>query len=164
MVRIMAPILSFTCDEVWQHLPKEGDDEESVHLASFPQTDGEPFDGALEERWSRLWEVREQVTKALERARQDKVIGHPLDAVVRVRAPQKLFAFLQGFGAELREIFIVSQVVLEQDGVDAGMTVTVGRAAGTKCQRCWVYDTSVGADKEHPEICERCSRAISAGG
>jgi isoleucyl-tRNA synthetase len=164
MVRFMAPILSFTCDEVWQYLPKEGGDEDSVHLASFPQTDAEHFDEALEERWSRLWEIREGVTKALEQARQDKVIGHPLDAVVRVRAPQRLFAFLQGFGAELREIFIVSQVLLEQDGATSEMTVTVGRAAGAKCQRCWVYDTSVGADKGHPEICERCSRAIAAEG
>jgi isoleucyl-tRNA synthetase len=164
MVRLMAPILSFTCDEVWQYLPKEGGDEESVHLASFPQTDEEYFDEALEERWSRLWEIREGVTKVLEQARQDKVIGHPLDAVVRVRAPQRLFAFLQGFGAELREIFIVSQVLLEQDGAASEMTVTVGRAAGAKCQRCWVYDTSVGADKEYPEICERCSRAIAAEG
>jgi isoleucyl-tRNA synthetase len=161
MVRIMAPILSFTCDEVWQYLPKEGGEEEGVHLASFPPTDAESFDEALEERWSRLWEAREEVTKALEKARQDKVIGHPLDAAVRVQAPQGLFDVLQGFGAELREIFIVSHVALERDGDASEMTVTVGRAEGEKCQRCWVYDTSVGADKEHPEICQRCSQTIA---
>jgi isoleucyl-tRNA synthetase len=164
MVRLMAPILSFTCDEVWQHLPKEGDEEESVHLASFPQADEGFFDEALAQRWARLWEVREEVTKTLEKARQDKVIGHPLDAVVKVKAPQKLFDFLQGFGPELREIFIVSQVALQQDGTATEMSVTVGRAEGAKCQRCWMYDTSVGSEKEHPEICQRCFKNISDKG
>ncbi|MCJ7662784.1 MAG: class I tRNA ligase family protein, partial [Desulfobacterales bacterium] len=164
MVRLMAPILSFTCDEVWQHLPQEGGKEESVHLAGFPQVDEEFFDEALELRWARLWEAREEVTKALEKARQDKVIGHPLDAVVKVKAPQKLFDFLQGFGPELREIFIVSQVELERDGAATEMTVTVGRAEGAKCQRCWVYDTSVGTKKEHPGLCQRCFRTIADEG
>jgi len=164
MVRLMAPILSFTCDEVWQHLPQEGNKEESVHLASFPQAGEEFCDEALAQKWERLWEAREEVTKALEKARQDKVIGHPLDAVVKVKAPQKLFDLLQGFGAELREIFIVSQVALEQDGAAVEMTVTVARAEGAKCQRCWVYDTSVGAKKEHPEICQRCFRTIADEG
>jgi isoleucyl-tRNA synthetase len=161
MVRLMAPVLSFTCDEVWQHLPREGDKEESVHLASFPQADEGFFDEALAQRWEKLWEAREEVTKALEKARQDKTIGHPLDAVVKVKAPQKVFDFLQGFGPELREIFIVSQVALERDGAATEMTVTVGRAEGKKCQRCWVYDTSVGTEKEHPELCQRCLQAIA---
>jgi isoleucyl-tRNA synthetase len=161
MVRLMAPILSFTCEEVWQHLPRQGNEEESVHLAAFPRADEVFFDEALDQRWARLWEVREEVTKALEKARQDKVIGHPLDALIKVKAPQKLFDFLQGFGPELREIFIVSQVALERDGTAVGITVTVGRAEGAKCQRCWVYDTSVGTEKEHAEICQRCFQTIT---
>jgi isoleucyl-tRNA synthetase len=164
MVRILAPILSFTSDEVWQHLPQEGNEAESVHLTSFPQTDEGFFDEALDQRWARLWEAREEVTKALEKARQDKVIGHPLDALVRVKAPQKLFDFLKGFGPELREIFIVSQVALELGGAATGMTVTVERAEGAKCQRCWMYDTSVGTEKGHPEICQRCFQTISDKG
>ncbi len=163
MVRIMAPVLSFTADEVWQYLPREGGEEESVHLASFPQTEEECFDEALEEKWSRLWEVREEVTKALEKARKDKVIGHPLDAEVKVKAPQKLSDLLQGFGPELREIFIVSQVSLESDGDTSEVTVRVERAEGEKCQRCWVYDTSVGEKKDHPEICKRCFQTIADG-
>jgi isoleucyl-tRNA synthetase len=164
MVRLMAPILSFTCDEVWQHLPREGNEEESVHLASFPRA-GEAFtDDVLEQRWTQLWEVREEVTKALEKARQDKVIGHPLDAVVTVKAPQKLFDFLQGFGPELREIFIVSQVALQKDGAAQEMSVAVNRAAGAKCQRCWMYDTTVGSEKKHPEICQRCFQTIAEKG
>jgi isoleucyl-tRNA synthetase len=164
MVRIMAPILSFTADEVWRHLPKEQADAESVHLASFPPRDDELFDQVLEERWSKLWEVREAVTKALEHARQDKVIGHPLDAAVTIKAPLPLAAFLQGFGAELREIFIVSQVSVEGNDDSSALTITVGRAAGAKCERCWIYDTSVGSDKGHPEICQRCAHSIAGEG
>ena len=111
-----------------------------------------------------MWEAREEVTKALEKARQEKVIGHPLDAVVKVKAPQKLFDLLQGFGSELREIFIVSQVALERDGDSSVLTVEVGRAEGAKCQRCWVYDTSVGTNKEQPEICQRCFQTIADEG
>jgi isoleucyl-tRNA synthetase len=161
MVRIMAPILSFTTDEVWRHLPKGPADEQSVHLTSFPPLEDGFFDEALEERWAKVWEVREQVTKALEQARQDKVIGHPLDAAVTVKAPEKLAQFLQGFGEELREIFIVSQASVE---VGAELSVTVGRAEGAKCQRCWVYDTSVGHSTGHPEICRRCEQTIVGEG
>jgi isoleucyl-tRNA synthetase len=164
MVRIMAPVLAFTADEIWQHLPQEGGEEESVHLASFPKTDEEVLDEALEERWTRLWAVREEVTKALERARQDKVIGHPLDAAVTVKAPPKLYDFLHGFGSELREIFIVSQVSLGNSGDSSELTIEVGRAEGEKCQRCWVYDPSVGTNKEHPEICQRCLQNIAKEG
>ncbi|MBW2038042.1 MAG: isoleucine--tRNA ligase [Deltaproteobacteria bacterium] len=160
MVRMMAPILSFTAEEVWQHLPKEGGEEVSVHLASFPKPVEEILDKTIEERWERLWEVREEVTKALEKARQQKVIGHPLDAKVRLKAPKRLYDFLREFGPELREIFIVSQVELVGDRGSAELTVEVGRADGEKCQRCWVYDKSVGTNKEHPEICQRCLRTI----
>jgi len=164
MVKLMAPVLAFTADEVWRYLPQEGGEEESVHVASFPRTEKEFLDEALEERWTQVWKTREEVTKALEKARQDKVIGHPLDAEVTLKAPPKLYDFLHEFGSELREIFIVSQVALERDGDSSALTVEVGRAAGAKCQRCWVYDTSVGADKEQPEICQRCLQTIADEG
>jgi isoleucyl-tRNA synthetase len=164
MVKIMAPVLAFTADEVWRYLPQDGSEEASVHVASFPRPEEEFLDEALEERWTRLWEAREEVTKALEKARQDKVIGHPLDAAVTVKAPPKLYDFLHEFGSELREIFIVSQVALERDGDSSELTVEVGRAEGEKCQRCWVYDTSVGTNKEQPEICQRCLHTIADEG
>ncbi len=164
MVRMLAPILSFTAEEVWQHLPTEGGGQESVHLASFPQPEGEFLDEALDQKWERLWEVRERVTKVLEEARQQRVIGHALDAKVRLKAPNKLYTFLQGFGPELREIFIVSQVELVVDEGPGDLTVEVGRVEGEKCQRCWVYDKSVGTNKEHPEICQRCLQTITGTG
>ncbi len=160
MVRLMAPILSFTAEEAWSHLPKEEGDPESVHLASFPEVEEALMDGGLEERWSRLLEVREQVTKALEGARQRKEIGHSLDARVSIRAPGELIAFLRTFGEELREIFIVSQVELQEvpQGV---LQVHVAKAKGKKCARCWVYHEEVGRSEEHPEICPRCLEVIS---
>lgn len=160
MVRLMAPILSFTAEEAWSHLPKEEGDPESVHLASFPEVEEALMDGGLEERWSRLLEVREQVTKALEGARQRKEIGHSLDARVSIRAPGELIAFLRTFGEELREIFIVSQVELQEvpQGV---LQVHVAKARGKKCARCWVYHEEVGRSEEHPEICPRCLEVIS---
>jgi isoleucyl-tRNA synthetase len=162
MVRLMAPILSFTADEVWRHLPKVTADEQSVHLANFPSLNEGFFDQALEERWGMVWEVREQVTKALEQARKDKVIGHPLDAAVIIKAPQKIAQFLEGFGEELREIFIVSQAAVEV--AQEKVSVIVKRAGGVKCQRCWVYDTSVGQHTEHPEICGRCAQTLADEG
>jgi isoleucyl-tRNA synthetase len=161
MVKLMAPVLAFTADEVWRYLPQEGSEEESVHVASFPRLEEKFLDEALEERWTQVWDTREEVTKALEKARQDKVIGHPLDAEVTLKAPPKLYDFLHEFGSELREIFIVSQVALERDGDSSALTVEVGRAAGAKCQRCWVYDTSVGKNKEQPELCQRCLQTIA---
>ena len=118
------------------------------------------MDGGLEERWSRLLEVREQVTKALEGARQRKEIGHSLDARVSIRAPGELIAFLRTFGEELREIFIVSQVELQEvpQGV---LQVHVAKAKGKKCARCWVYHEEVGRSEEHPEICPRRLEVIS---
>ena len=157
---MLPPISSFPADEVWQHLPQERREGESVHLVSFPQPEEDFLDEALEQKWERLWEVREQVTKALEEARQQKVIGHSLDATVRLRAPKKPYGFLQGFSTDLRELFIVSQVELTLDEDAAALTVEIGHAEGEKCQRCWVYDRSVGANKEHPEICQRCFETV----
>lgn len=163
MVRLMAPILSFTCEEVWEHLPREGDEGESVHLASLPEVDETYQDPVLAERWERLWKVREEVTRALEKARQDKLIGHPLDAQVTVRAPAAIFATLAGFGPELRELFIVSQVSLQEEK-DAPLTVEVSKAEGKKCERCWVYDTTVGKDEGHPGLCARCLDVVQQVG
>ncbi|RLB07174.1 MAG: isoleucine--tRNA ligase [Deltaproteobacteria bacterium] len=164
MVRIMAPILSFTSEEVWQYLPKEEGEEESVHLTSFPQPQQEFLDDSLQQRWERLLEVRQEVTKALEKARQQKVIGHSLDAKVRLKAPKGLHELLRGFGAELREIFIVSQVELTGDEDSKALRVEVERADGEKCQRCWVYDKSVGMSEEYPDICQRCLQTIKGEG
>jgi isoleucyl-tRNA synthetase len=164
MTRLMAPILSFTSDELWQYLPKAGHEADSVHVCAFPEPQPVYISDDLETRWQRLLEIRERVTKALEVARQNKRLGHPLDARIVLRCPARLYSFLEEFGTELREFFIVSQVELVLDSSLVEPKIEVQRAEGKKCQRCWVYDTSVGTSQEHPQVCHRCIEAMRGHG
>ena len=166
IVRLSAPVLSFTSDEVWQYMP--GPREESVHLAEFPKLSPENREDALVERWDRIIKVRAEVSKALEQARVQKVIGHSLDAMVTIAAPSELLAFLTGYAAELKSIFIVSKVELTEvlegeffaaEGVQ-GLNIQVTAAPGAKCERCWCYDEEIGRDAEHPTICPKCLKAV----
>lgn len=157
---LMAPILTFTAEEVWQHLPggKAGMKEESIHLTRFPEVKDEYLDERLEENWGRIWEIREVATKALEDARKEKRIGLSLDAQVHLYLPEKVYAFIQPYVKDLKSIFIVSSVTLFQGGDE--MRAEVLRADGKKCERCWNYDLSVGRHSDHPAICDRCVEAI----
>lgn len=155
---LMAPILSFTSEEVWQFLPGREHQSESVHLTRFPEVNQEYVDEALNERWERLWEIRALVTKALEEARKEKRIGLSLDAQVHLYLSEKDYSFLQTYEKELKSIFIVSSVSLHRD--DQGIKIKVDRAEGAKCERCWNYDTSVGKNPDHPSACGRCLEAL----
>jgi isoleucyl-tRNA synthetase len=166
IVKLTAPVLSFTSDEVWRYMPKQA--EESVHLAEFPPLRSEHRDDGLVERWERLIKVRAEVSKALEQARVQKVIGHSLDAAVAINAPPELRLFLQTYANHLKSIFIVSKVELvetlggdyyEAEGM-TGMQIRVTAAPGAKCERCWCYDEEIGRDVEHPTICPKCLAAV----
>jgi len=158
---LMAPILSFTAEEVWRHLPKAKGEMESVHLTLFPEVQKEYLDEALQERWEKMWEIRMVVTKALEEARKERKIGLSLDAQVCLHVPEKMYQFLQPFEKELKSIFIVSSVTLHPAGKDGKeVSVEILRAEGLKCERCWNYDVSVGRHSEHPTVCQRCVEAI----
>jgi isoleucyl-tRNA synthetase len=168
LVRLMAPILSFTADEIWRYIPR-GERTESVLLAGFPNDLSR--DDALAARWERLLEVRSAVTKALEEARQSGLIGHSLEAHVDLHAADGLRPMLEGAAQELPALFIVSQVAL---GADLGpeyispllpeLKVKVEKARGGKCERCWNYSVAVGRDAVHPTVCERCLPVITALG
>jgi isoleucyl-tRNA synthetase len=158
---LMAPILSFTTEEVWKYIPPELGKGESVHLTSFPEVVDEYLDNALNERWERIWEIRAVVTKALEEARKEKKIGLSLDAQVHLHLPEKTYSFLQPYEKDLKSIFIVSSVTLHQDKDAKEVRVEVLRAEGKKCERCWNYDVSVGHHPEHQAICQRCVEAIT---
>ncbi len=115
------------------------------------------------ERWSRLWQVREEVSRALERARQEKLLGNSLEAGITLEADDELRAFLEGFGEDLRYYFLVSQVSFGPAGDAAhrgeqfpSLGIRVQRAAGSKCERCWMYSTKVGEAQDLPGLCERC--------
>jgi isoleucyl-tRNA synthetase len=157
---LMAPILSFTTEEVWKYIPQESGKAESVHLASFPEVVNEFLDDALNERWERIWEIRAVVTKALEEARKEKKIGLSLDAQVHLHLPEKIFSFLQSYEKDLKSIFIVSSVTLHQGKNEKEVRAEVLLAEGKKCERCWNYDVSVGHHPDHQAICQRCVETI----
>ena len=158
LARLMAPILTFTAEEVWRYIPTAPEKAESVHLMPFPEVQREYLDETLEDQWQKIWEVRAVVNKALEEARKERRIGLSLDAQIRLHLPEKMYQFLQGYQKHLKSIFIVSSVILERD--EKEIWAEVLRADGRKCERCWNYDVTVGLHPEHQAICERCVEAI----
>ena len=167
LVRLLAPIMSFTCEEVWQYLPHVEGRLESVHLTTFPTTadllgEAEAADPKQAEDWKVVRGVRETVLKALEEARNQKLIGANLQAQVSLTAGDPVFSVLQRFKDDLRYFFIVSAVELTKGSGngDSPVTVHVSKAPGEKCERCWNFSTHVGEDKDHPTVCERCSAVL----
>jgi isoleucyl-tRNA synthetase len=172
LVRLMAPILSFTAEEVWGYM-KKSEKTPSVFLAEFPTealpdaTPDRKLPVSLEERWDRILAVRGEVAKVLEGLRRDKRIGHSLDAGVTLYVGPELYELLNGYKNDLAFIFIVSSVEITIDSdapgnaytseVVKGLKIVAGPAKGEKCGRCWMYQESVGTVKEHPQICARCA-------
>ncbi|AMV71142.1 isoleucine--tRNA ligase [Desulfuromonas carbonis] len=166
LTRLIAPVLSFTADEIWQELP--GEREESVHLAAFPAFEAALFDADLEGRYSKLLAVRSDVSKALELARAEKRIGHSLDARVLLAAPAGPWReLIEAYQGELATLCIVSQAELVDELPDggageevAGLRIKVEKAQGEKCERCWNYATTIGESDQHPTVCHRCREAL----
>ncbi len=160
LVRMMAPILAFTSEEIWSFMPHEkGADAESVLFNAMPSVSPEFELGAdAADKWERLLALRTEVNLALEAARRDKLIGKPLEACVTIRCGAAERAFLQGVLPELGKVFIVSEVRLE-DGPEG---IEISRAGGEKCVRCWTYSHEIGGNESHPELCERCAGVVSA--
>ena len=161
LARLMAPVLTFTAEEVWKYIPSVAEKAESVHLMSFPEVQSQYADEALEGRWEKIWEVRGVVNKALEEARKEKRIGLSLDAQVHLYLPEKMYEFLQPYQKELKSIFIVSSVALHPAEGEKEVRTEVRQADGKKCERCWNYEVTVGHHTEHPTICGRCVEAVS---
>ena len=171
LVRLLAPIMTFTAEEVWEHLPKVSGRGESAHLALFPTAAeilgdetlaGKSCDEKTGEDWTTLRSVRDEVLKALEEARNNKLIGTGLEAQVSVAAADPVYSTLFRHADQLRYLFIVSSVTLVQgSGNGTGSAhVEVKKADGLKCERCWNYSTRVGEDTLYPTVCERCSAVL----
>ncbi|MBM7867565.1 isoleucine--tRNA ligase [Heliobacterium gestii] len=169
LVRMLAPFISFTAEEVWGYLPGAKERAKTVQTAGWPEADSRFIDAALAEKVDRLLDIRAVVSKALETARQAKVIGHSLEAEVRLFVDADLRSFLEG--EELATFFIVSSVQLAgaPDGAPstayreadvAGLAVEVVKAPGQKCERCWIYSEEVGAVADRPTVCPRCAAAL----
>lgn len=163
LTRLLAPILSFTADELWRYLPARTFD--SVHIAMFPdQAELEALaDLTLLQQWEQLSRLRERVLAHIEPLRKDKVIGSSLQARVVLTANEKELAFLESYAAHLPMLFIVSEVELRGGDVDgdAGPQITIERTGGVKCERCWRYVPTVSAAPASEGLCPRCEDALA---
>ncbi|HEU4478174.1 MAG TPA: class I tRNA ligase family protein, partial [Pyrinomonadaceae bacterium] len=160
LARLLAPILAFTSDEIWENLPANAESRPaSVHIATFP--DALPAADQRFAKWEQLFAVREDVLRALEEARIAKHIGSSLEARVEISAAGATFDLLEHYRDELRYLFIVSQVeVTQADTGRADVTIKILAAEGNKCERCWNYSTRVGDSTQFPTVCERCLSAL----
>ncbi|MBI5557969.1 MAG: isoleucine--tRNA ligase [Deltaproteobacteria bacterium] len=169
MIRLMSPVLSFTAAEVWKYLPEDGSREENIFLANFPERKDGNLDKELNLVWDRLQSVRSEITKVLEVARQDKVIGHPLEAEVWLTVPPDLGEFLTDRWETLETISIVSKLHRAESAPEGamaseelpGLSILVKAASSDKCERCWLRSKTVGENPDHPTICARCSSVVS---
>jgi isoleucyl-tRNA synthetase len=162
--------MSFTCDEVWQYLPKVESRPESVHLDKFPEA-ADILGGAnvptedpqQQTEWATLRDIRDQVLKQLEEARNQSQIGKSVEAQVKITASDPLYTALEKHKKDLRYLFIVSQVELQRAAPGNGtgsLAVAVRKADGGKCERCWNYSTRVGENPKYPTLCERCAPVV----
>ncbi len=160
LCRVIAPILSFTADEIWAYLP--GTDGSTVFEAGMPTLGEDPASGDLMKTWEGLLGARGTVMKALEDARKQGAIGHPLDARVVIDAGPDVFSMLKQRESEMPAFFIVSQVELREQSTNGPLGVVVESARGGKCSRCWNFAETVGDDSDHEELCERCVGVMHA--
>jgi isoleucyl-tRNA synthetase len=172
LVRLLAPILTFTAEEIWAGMPRYEWKAGSVHLTRFPEVNAEYLSEGLRENWKTLISLRSEISRAIENARKNKIVGHSLDARIELYAPDKLGRFLAERREDLKTLNIVSQVtILEKDSLKEayessefeGLKIGVSKAEGAKCNRCWIYSETVGSDAGHPTICNRCIGNLTAG-
>lgn len=165
LTQILAPILAFTSQEIWQYVPAFAGKQKYVVMHDIPAAGRCALTAQEAEKWAKIIAVNTDVKKVLEKARAEKQIGSSLEAAVVLYAEGDLYAFLQNVQADLPDIFIVSQVELAQgsggaQGEVEGLGVAVKKADGGKCERCWQFKTTVGQEAEHPTLCERCADII----
>ncbi|MGC9325587.1 MAG: isoleucine--tRNA ligase, partial [Desulfomonilia bacterium] len=167
LTRLIAPILVFTAEEIWDFIPSFAGKEESVHLASMPEADQAMKDEAVKGKWERIIILRQDVAKELERARREKVIGHSLDAWVNLIGSDSTLDFLKDVEPDLADVFICSGVsVSEGDGpyieseAFSKLGVRAEKAPGKKCPRCWHYSEDIGSRQSYPDVCARCAQQL----
>ncbi|KEF38634.1 Isoleucyl-tRNA synthetase [Schinkia azotoformans MEV2011] len=165
LTKLVTPILPHTTEEVWEYIP--GVIEESVQLVDMPQVTEIENAAAIEEKWDTFMEIRDDVLKALENARNEKVIGKSLTASIRLYPNAKYKDLLQNI-EDLQKLFIVSHLEMAGDQGNAPseaqsfdtLSVVVKQAEGETCERCWVVSPTVGAVAEHPTLCKDCGTIV----
>ena len=157
LVKILAPMTCFTAEEIWKFMPhKANENAESVMLTNYPEVNPKYENKELEEKWNKIIKLKEAVAKKLEEARAEKIIGHSLNAKVVISEEGEELKFLNDNKDQLMTVFIVSGLEIKEGASEIKVEV----AEGEKCERCWMYSTTVGEDKENPSICHRCSEAL----
>ncbi|MDD4169122.1 MAG: isoleucine--tRNA ligase [Desulfotomaculaceae bacterium] len=170
LVRLLAPVLAFTTEEIWRYVPGDKEGAVSVQLAGMPEVNEAYLDEELDRKWERLLDIRGEVTKTLEAARRGKVIGNSLEASVKLFVEKEFYDFLEPMAGELPTIFIVSSVSLkpmseapedvERSEMYPELAMSIKPAKGQKCERCWMYHEDIGADEVYPTICPRCAQVL----
>jgi len=169
MVRMLAPILAFTSNEIWLAMPHGKDaDVRNVVLNQMPEVEAAYNDDALMAKWEKIHALRDDVNRALEAARAAREIGKSLEASVKIYAEGEDLALLREIESKLASLFIVSKVCLVEgkgEGMQgenfANISVAISKAEGTKCPRCWAYFTDGSTNADHPELCPRCAEVVS---
>ena len=165
LVRIISPVLSFTADEIWERIPEALKEEESVHLSKWIEANPEYLNEELAKKWDKIARLRREVNKKLEAERQTGLIGHSLDARVLLNIANAEYSFIKDYAEnEVSDLFIVSQVKFVNDNLAEseieGISISVEKASGEKCERCWKYDEEVGHDHNHSDVCPRCASVL----
>ena len=166
LVRIISPVLSFTADEIWERIPEALKEEESVHLSKWIEANPEYLNEELAKKWDKIARLRREVNKKLEAERQTGLIGHSLDARVLLNIANAEYSFIKDYTEnEVSDLFIVSQVKFVNDNLAEseieGISISVEKASGEKCERCWKYDEEVGHDHDHSDVCPRCAKVLN---
>lgn len=163
LVRMLAPLTSFTAEEIWKYMNKSKNEKvESVMLTIYPEVNSQYENEELRAKWEKIVKIKEIVSKKLEEARAEKIIGHSLNAKVTLFAEGDLYKFIKENKELLQTVFIISNLEVEENqrSNEEKLGVKIEQAEGEKCERCWMYSTTVGEDKENPTICHRCSEAL----
>ncbi|MGQ3684721.1 MAG: isoleucine--tRNA ligase [Candidatus Loosdrechtia sp.] len=171
LVKVSAPIIVHTAEEIWSVTPHKDEDVASIHLATFPEFNSGWADSSLGERWEKLINIRADVTRELEKLRAAKLIGNSLEASVSLSTQNHdLWQFLKNYESDLATLFIVSEVKLDKNvpvkavkaESVAEMWIACNVSPYQKCERCWNFRESVGLNKEHPTVCDRCLASLHA--
>ena len=165
LVRILAPITSFTAEEIWKYMPKtENENTFSIMLEDYPKYDEKLYNKELDDKFKKIIEIKELASKKLEEAREEKLIGQTLEAKVTVSANKEneLYQIIKNNKNLIEDVLIVSELELNEDSSKEKeeIIITISRAEGEKCERCWKYTKDVVIDKENPTICKRCSEVL----
>lgn len=168
LTKLVAPILPHTAEEVWEHIPNRKEKAESVQLVDMPEAINIDGAEALVAKWDAFMSLRDDVLKALEVARNEKVIGKSLNASVTVYPTKEVRQLLASIEEDVKQLFIVSEFTIADDYEKApedaqkfaNVAIIVKQAEGETCERCWVVTPEVGKDSEHPTLCPRCARIV----